>query len=54
MEDVLTTDYDRCGRCLVATRRLSRRSDATSSPQRQADQDIQATADAGAHHRVGR
>jgi hypothetical protein len=49
LEDVLTTDYDGCGRCLVATRRLSRRSDATSSPQRQADQDLQAAADAGGH-----
>ena len=49
MDDVLTTDYDGCGRCLVATRRLSRKSDATSSPQRQADQDLAATADAGGH-----
>ena len=31
MEDMLTTDYDGCGRCLVATRRLSRKSDATNS-----------------------
>lgn len=27
MEDVLTTEYDGCGRCLVAVRRLSRKSD---------------------------
>jgi site-specific DNA recombinase len=49
MDDVLTTDYDGCGRCLVGVRRLSRKSDATSSPQRQADQILQATADAGGH-----
>ena len=35
MEDMLTTEYDGCGRCLVAVRRLSRKSDDTSSPQRQ-------------------
>lgn len=49
MEDVLTTEYDGCGRCLVAVRRLSRKSDKTSSPQRQGDQDLQAAADAGGH-----
>jgi len=48
MEDVLSTDYHGCERCLVATRRLSRKSGATSSPQRQADQDLQATARPGA------
>jgi site-specific DNA recombinase len=54
MEGLLTADYHGCGRCLVPTRRLSRKSDATSSPQRQADQDLQATADAGGASRVGR
>jgi site-specific DNA recombinase len=49
MEDMLTTDYDGCGRCLVGVRRLSRKTDATSSPQRQGDQILQATADAGGH-----
>ena len=49
MEDVLTTEYDGCGRCLVAVRRLSRKTDKTSSPQRQADQDLRAAADAGGH-----
>ena len=49
MEDMLTTDYDGCGRCLVAVRRLSRKTDKTSSPQRQGDQDLQAAADAGGH-----
>ena len=49
MEDMLTTDYDGCGRCLVGVRRLSRKTDATSSPQRQGDQILQAAADAGGH-----
>jgi len=49
MEDMLTTEYDGCGRCLVAVRRLSRKTDNTSSPQRQGDQDLQAAADAGGH-----
>jgi site-specific DNA recombinase len=49
MEDVLTTEYDGCGRCLVAVRRLSRKTDKTSSPQRQGDQDLAAAADAGGH-----
>jgi hypothetical protein len=38
MDDMLTTEYDGCGRCLVGVRRLSRKTDATSSPQRQGDQ----------------
>jgi len=49
MDDMLTTDYDGCGRCLVGVRRLSRKTDATSSPLRQGDQILQATADAGGH-----
>ena len=49
MEDMLTTDYDGCGRCLVGVRRLSRKTDKTSSPQRQADQILQATAGVGGH-----
>jgi site-specific DNA recombinase len=49
MVDVLTTEYDGCGRCLVATRRLSRMADDTSSPARQANQDIKAAADVGGH-----
>ncbi|MBS2550318.1 recombinase family protein [Catenulispora sp. NL8] len=36
------TPYDGCGKCLVAVRRLSRWTDATSSPERQARQDIEA------------
>jgi hypothetical protein len=34
MEDMLSTEYDGCGRCLVAVRRLSRKTDKTSRPQR--------------------
>jgi site-specific DNA recombinase len=49
MDDMLTTDYDGCGRCLVGVRRLSRKTDKTSSPQRQGDQILQATGDAGGH-----
>ena len=49
MDDMLTTDYDGCGRCLVGVRRLSRKTDKTSSPQRQADQILQATAGVDGH-----
>ena len=49
MDDMLTTDYDGCGRCLVGVRRLSRKTDKTSSPQRQGDQILQATAGVGGH-----
>ena len=49
MDDMLTTEYDGCGRCLVATRRLSRMADDTSSPVKQANQDLRAAADAGGH-----
>jgi site-specific DNA recombinase len=36
MDDMLTTEYDGCGRCLVGVRRLSRKTDKTSSPERHA------------------
>ncbi|WP_376776111.1 recombinase family protein [Nonomuraea jabiensis] len=49
MEDMLTTDYDGCGRCLVGVRRLSRKTDTTNSPERQADQILRATEDVGGH-----
>lgn len=49
MDDVLVTDYDGCGRCLVGVRRLSRKSDASSSPRRQAEQVLGAVVDAGGH-----
>lgn len=43
------TPYDGCGRCWVAVRRLSRKTDATSSPDRQARQDIDAVDQQGGH-----
>lgn len=46
---VEVTPYDGCGKCLVGVRRLSRRSDATSSPTKQAEQTLRAVADVGAH-----
>ncbi|MFI9556129.1 recombinase family protein [Nonomuraea endophytica] len=49
MDDMLTTEFDGCGLCLVGVRRLSRKSDSTSSPQRQADQILRATSDIGGH-----
>lgn len=48
-EDMLTSDYDGCGMCLVGVRRLSRKTDKTSSPQQQADQILEAAADVGGH-----
>jgi site-specific DNA recombinase len=49
MEDMLTTEYDGCGRCLVGVRRLSRKTDKTSSPERQGDQILGATRDVDGH-----
>jgi len=49
MQDMITTEYDGCGKCLVAARRLSRRTDATSSPERQLDQILSAVASLGGH-----
>jgi DNA invertase Pin-like site-specific DNA recombinase len=49
MDDVVTTEYDGCGRCLVGVRRLSRKTDKTSSPQEQANQILRAAADVGGH-----
>ncbi len=49
MEDMLTTEYDGCGRCLVGVRRLSRTTDKTNSPERQGNQILAATGDAGGH-----
>lgn len=43
------TPYDGCGKCLVAVLRLSRVSDATSSPQRQAKQINAETKAVGGH-----
>lgn len=47
--ETITTPYDGCGKCLVATRRLSRKTDKTSSPERQAGQDLKAAAGNGGH-----
>jgi site-specific DNA recombinase len=49
MEDMFTTEYDGCGSCLVGMRRLSWKSDKTSSPQKQGNQILGATGDAGGH-----
>ena len=46
---MLTTEYDGCGRCMVGVRRLSRKSDATSSPERQGQQILGAVAGIGGH-----
>lgn len=43
------TPYDGCGKCLVAVRRLSRKTDATSSPEKQAAHDLAAAAAVGGH-----
>lgn len=45
----VVTPYDGCGKCLVGVRRLSRKSDATNSPEKQGDQVSKATASAGGH-----
>ncbi|MFI0940279.1 recombinase family protein [Streptomyces sp. NPDC021020] len=49
MGDMLTTEYDGCGRCMVGVRRLSRKTDATSSPARQGEQVLAAVAGMGGH-----
>ncbi|WP_258563032.1 recombinase family protein [Streptomyces phytophilus] len=49
MEDMLTTDYDGCGKCLVGVRRLSRKSDASSSPDKQREQVLSAVESVGGH-----
>ena len=49
MDDMLTTEYDGCGRCLVGVRRLSRKSDKTSSREKQGNQILGAIGDAGGH-----
>jgi len=49
MSDMLVTPFDGCGKCLLGVRRLSRTTDKTSSPQRQAEQDLKAAADVDGH-----
>ncbi|MFJ2212759.1 recombinase family protein [Streptomyces sp. NPDC101062] len=44
-----TTPYDGCGKCLVATRRLSRRTDTTHSPGKQRDKILGAADSVGGH-----
>ncbi|MFB8071147.1 recombinase family protein [Streptomyces californicus] len=45
----ITRPYDGCGKCFVALRRLSRKTDATSSPSRQAANVTAAVAAVGGH-----
>ncbi|MFD7131281.1 recombinase family protein [Streptomyces sp. NPDC059894] len=49
MDKPETTDYDGCGKCLVAVRRLSRKSESTNSPEKQLDLILKATVDVGGH-----
>ncbi|MFG2370405.1 recombinase family protein [Streptomyces sp. NPDC048504] len=49
MNQMVTTDYDGCGRCLVGVRRLSRKSEASSSPEKQEAQVLSATESVGGH-----
>lgn len=44
-----TTEYDGCGKCLVAVRRLSRRNESSNSPGKQLGQVLTAATDVGAH-----
>ncbi|MFJ6012329.1 recombinase family protein [Streptomyces sp. NPDC092952] len=49
VETPATTPYDGCGRCLVAVRRLSRKNEASHSPEKQRDLVIKEVTEAGAH-----
>jgi site-specific DNA recombinase len=49
MNGMVTTEYDGCGKCLVGVRRLSRKKDATSSPEKQKGQVLKAAASVGGH-----
>ena len=49
METMQTTEYDGCGMCLVGARRLSRKTDKSSSPERQGAQIIRSAAQVGGH-----
>ncbi|MFG2862160.1 recombinase family protein [Streptomyces sioyaensis] len=44
-----TTEYDGCGKCLVGVRRLSRKSESSNSPEKQADLILKATEEVGGH-----
>ncbi|WP_107122862.1 recombinase family protein [Streptomyces caeruleatus] len=49
MDQVITTDYDGCGKCLVGVRRLSRMKDASNSPEKQLNQVLSAAESVGGH-----
>lgn len=49
VEDVIATPYDGCGKCMVAVRRLSRKTEKTNSPAKQAVQVAQAVTAFGGH-----
>ena len=49
IENVNKSEYDGCGKCLLGVRRLSRKTDATSSPEKQEDQVLRAAASVGGH-----
>ena len=49
MVDMLVSEYDGCGRCLVGVRRLSRKTDETSSPERAGKQILGSGATSGGH-----
>ena len=49
MDGMLTTEYDGCGKCFVGVRRLSRKSDASSSPEKQLGHVLSATESVGGH-----
>src|SRR4051794_5602693 len=49
VETPASTPYDGCGRCLIGVRRLSRRNEASQSPEKQLDQVIAVAEANGAH-----
>ncbi|WP_255952210.1 recombinase family protein [Streptomyces odontomachi] len=49
MVQVITTEYDGCGKCLVGVRRLSRMKDASNSPEKQENHVLSATEAIGGH-----
>ncbi|MBV6696612.1 recombinase family protein [Kitasatospora aureofaciens] len=49
MDDVIATEYDGCGLCFVGTRRLSRKTDKTNSPEKQQSQILRAVTSVGGH-----
>lgn len=49
MRSVIKSEYDGCGKRMIGVRRLSRTTDASSSPERQEDQVQRAAASVGGH-----